>query len=44
MRSRTLEQLRQLFRLLPPQRLKAVQALLPLSVLPGALDLVCVCG
>jgi len=27
---------------LPPQRLKAVQALLPLSVLPGALDLVCV--
>ena len=42
MRSRTLEQLRQLFRLLPPQRLKAVQALLPLSVLPGALDLVCV--
>lgn len=42
MRSRTLDQLRQLFCLLPPQRLRAVQALLPMSVLPGALDLVCV--
>ena len=32
MRSQTLEQLRLLFRLLPPQRLSAVQRLLPLSV------------
>ena len=42
MRSETLAQLRQLFRLLPPQRLRAVQRLLPFSLLPGVLDLVCV--
>ncbi|MEN9861338.1 MAG: hypothetical protein RLZZ515_1820 [Cyanobacteriota bacterium] len=42
MRSRTLDQLRQLFRLLPPQRLRALQALVPVSVFPGALDLACV--
>ena len=42
MRSQTLDQLRQLFRLLPPQRLRAVRALLPFSLLPGVLDLVCV--
>lgn len=42
MRSQTLDQLRRLFRLLPPQRLRAVQALLPFSVLPGVVDLVCV--
>jgi len=42
MRSQTLDQLRQLFRLLPPQRLRALRVLMPLSLLPGALDLVCV--
>ena len=42
MRSQTLDQLRRLFRLLPPQRLRAVQALLPFSLLPGVVDLVCV--
>jgi ATP-binding cassette subfamily B protein len=42
MRSQTLHQLRQLFRLLPPQRLRALRVLMPLSLLPGALDLVCV--
>jgi len=42
MRSQTLDQLQRLFRLLPPQRLRAVQALLPFSLLPGAVDLVCV--
>ena len=42
MRSQTLHQLRQLFRLLPPQRLRALKVLMPLSLLPGALDLICV--
>lgn len=42
MRSQTLHQLRQLFRLLPPQRLRALRVLMPLSLLPGALDLICV--
>ncbi len=42
MRSQTLEQLRLLFRLLPPQRLRAVQRLLPLSVVQGGFDLICV--
>ena len=42
MRSQTLHQLRQLFRLLPPQRLRALRVLMPLSLLPGSLDLICV--
>lgn len=42
MRSHTLDQLRQLFLQLPPQRLRSVKALMPVSLLPGLLDLLCV--
>lgn len=42
MRSQTLDQLRLLFRLLPPQRCRAVQGLLPLSLVQGGFDLICV--
>ena len=42
MHSQTLDQLRRLFQHLPPQRSRSVVWLLPISVLPGLLDLVCV--
>ncbi|MGB5241149.1 MAG: ABC transporter ATP-binding protein, partial [Prochlorococcaceae cyanobacterium] len=39
MRSRTVSQLRSLLAYLPPERLRALTVLLPLSIIPGLIDL-----
>jgi ATP-binding cassette subfamily B protein len=42
MRSQTIDQLRQLLSYLPPQRLRALRVLVPLSLVPGIVDLLSV--